>query len=83
MQKVVRTGLQGSNEELRELLKYGYKVIICNQVGEELEYIVEIDSATDLMAGINKEMRRQAIKKARIEQEPWPWCQSGGNDIER
>lgn len=37
MQKVVRTGLQGSNEELRELLKYGYKVIMCNQVGNDIE----------------------------------------------
>lgn len=81
MQKVVRTGLQGSNEELRELLKYGYKVIMCNQVGNELEYIVEADSATDLMAGIDKEMRRKAFERAK--QEHWPWCQSGGNDIER
>lgn len=81
MQKVVRTGLQGSNEELRELLKYGYKVVMCNQVGNELEYIVEADSATDLMAGIDKEMRRKAFERAK--QEPWPWCQSGGNDIER
>lgn len=77
MQKVVRTGLQGSNEELRELLKYGYKVVMCNQVGNELEYIVEANSATELMAGIDKEMRRQAIEKARIEQEPWSWCKSG------
>lgn len=75
MQKVVRTGLQGSNEELRELLKYGYKVVMCNQVGNELEYIVEANSVTKLMAGIDKEMRRQAIEKARIEQEPW--CKSG------
>lgn len=81
MQKVVRTGLQGSNEELRELLKYGYKVVMCNQVGNELEYIVEADSATDLMAGIDKEMRRKAFERAK--QEHWPLCQSGGNDIER
>lgn len=81
MQKVVRTGLQGSNEELRELLKYGYKVVMCNQVGNELEYIVEANSATDLMAGIDKEMRRKAFERAK--QEHWPWCQSGGNDIER
>ncbi|HAS70603.1 MAG TPA: hypothetical protein DGR27_05215 [Eubacterium sp.] len=81
MQKVVRTGLQGSNEELRELLKYGYKVAMCNQVGNELEYIVEADSATDLMAGIDKEMRRKAFERAK--QEHWPLCQSGGNDIER
>ena len=75
MQKVVRTGLQGSNEELRELLKYGYKVAMCNQVGNELEYIVEANSATDLMAGIDKEMRRKAFERAK--QEPWPWCKSG------
>lgn len=81
MQKVVRTGLQGSNEELRELLKYGYKVVMCNQVGNELEYIVEADSATDLMAGIDKEMRRKAFERAK--QEHWPLCQSGGNDIAR
>lgn len=73
MQKVVRTGLQGSNEELRELLKYGYKVAMCNQVGNELEYIVEADSATDLMAGIDKEMRRKAFERAK--QEHWPLCQ--------
>ena len=66
MQKVVRTGLQGSNEELRELLKYGYKVAMCNQVGNELEYIVEADSATDLMAGIDKEMRRKAFELSLI-----------------
>lgn len=49
MQKVVRTAPTGDSywyegrkmEYLRNLLNDGYKVVMCNKIGEDLEYIVE------------------------------------------
>lgn len=49
MQKVTRTAPTKKGyyysperfEELQELLRQGYKVIMCNKIGEDLEYILE------------------------------------------
>ena len=51
MQKVVRTCPTGTGywyedekmKYLRELLKNGYTVVMCNKIGNDLEYIVEKD----------------------------------------
>lgn len=49
MQKVVRTAPTSKGywyerkkmEYLKALLEDGYKVVMCNKIGEDLEYIVE------------------------------------------
>lgn len=47
MQKVVRTAKKGGASDvylfssLSNLLKQGYRVVLCNAIGDELEYIVE------------------------------------------
>lgn len=49
MQKVVRTAPtrkgywydEEKMEYLSELLKNGWKVVMCNRIGEDIEYIVE------------------------------------------
>lgn len=49
MQKVVRTApneigywhKEQAMKYLRELLEDGYRVVMCNKIGDDLEYIVE------------------------------------------
>lgn len=53
MQKVVRTKTRGAtyqsllHSELTKALAEGYKVVMCNKIGDELEYIAERKGEND------------------------------------
>lgn len=74
-QKVIRTNnMMGmarnenrAYKELEALLEEGYKVVMCNPIGNELEYILEKqDQPQEYVVNVNCEVTREKVDANKI-----------------